>query len=68
MKETNSMNYLSETPLNGCKWQAGGFGCKIDFENLYEELLKKEVMVPGQVFSQVNVCEDGLVFYFTNKG
>lgn len=62
-----SEEYLSETAVNGFKLAKGGIGCKITFDNLYEELIKKEVMNENQVFSQVNVCEDGLVFYFRNK-
>lgn len=56
-------NFLSETPLVGFEHQSGGHGVRIPFDNIRQALVDDGHMKEGQLFSQVNVEKDALVFY-----
>ncbi len=57
---------LAKIPLNGFEVEEGGVGVNITFDWLQSELKKTLAMKPDEVFSQVNVTEQGLTFYFKN--
>lgn len=54
---------LAKIPLNGFKVEAGGVGFNLSFESLEQEIKRMGVVKEGEIFSQVNVSEQGLTFY-----
>lgn len=59
---------LLQIPQNGYETEENGQGCMITYENLLTELKKKDIMKDNEVVSQINITEDGVVFYFKKKG
>lgn len=59
--------YLAQVPTNGFPFQKGGEGCELTFEWLEEQLKKGEVLKDTEIISQVNVTENSIILYTSNK-
>jgi len=59
--------YLTQVPVNNFPLQKGGEGCELTFEWLEEQLKKGEVLKDNEIISQVNVTENSIILYTSNK-
>lgn len=58
---------LLQLPQNGFVAEENGQGSLITYENLLTELRKKGIMQDSEVVSQINIRDDGIVFYFKKR-
>ena len=58
---------LAEIPINGFPHQTGGIGVTLTFDWIEQQMKLFNHMEQDEVFSQVNVTEDGVVFYISKQ-
>ena len=63
VKHESKDTFLSQTPIAGHSLQQGGKGIRVPLDNIRSALVADGYMEDEEVFSQVNVEDDAIVFY-----